>query len=224
MNSVHRRDLLMSRWRTAMVPSGYQPGALLNRLIPNLAPYECQRTAAAQLRLTLRQGVTIDVCEQPQSLFLAHIVSALFSCQGTTSLTESVTLSVIQRGWWRRTAIGYRIKEKNASARRLLAALRFYPELAATLTALDFRRITLTLRAGRWMLGIKHFAASEVVSRLPASRLYLKLLPEQRRLLLSALLMFSQLMSHLNQMEDDEVTAVDVPALSLMQTERGNKL
>ena len=81
----------------------------------------------------------------------------------------------------------------------MIAALRRYPQIAETLEQLDFRRIQLTVAAGHWRLEIEHFAASEVVSRLPAGRRYLRLEPEQRRLLLSSLLMIGQLMEKLDE-------------------------
>lgn len=76
----------------------------------------------------------------------------------------------------------------------LIATLQQYPQIGDTLAKLDFRHATLTITEGRWQLDIEHFAASEVVSRLPASRRYLRLEAEQRRLLLSSFLMVSQLM------------------------------
>ena len=49
------------------------------------------------------------------------------------------------------------------------------------------------------MAGYRTFCRSEVVSRLPAGRRYLRLEPEQRRLLLSSLLMIGQLMERLDE-------------------------
>ena len=59
--------------------------------------------------------------------------------------------------------------------------------------------LTLEAEAGHWRLNIEHFAASEVVSRVPASRRYLPLAREQRRLLLSSFLMIHQLMGQVTQ-------------------------
>ncbi|KFK94990.1 MULTISPECIES: DUF3156 family protein [unclassified Serratia (in: enterobacteria)] len=183
LNRVWRRD-----------PPGYQPGATLNRLAHNLQPYACERLAGSQLRLTLPQGPTIDIYEQVQSLFLAHIVTHRFRLQGRTRLAEPLVLKVITGGWLRRNGVIYRTKAHHQGAQRLLALLHQYPQIAATLEQLDFRRVTFTVQQGLWQLEIEHFAASEVVSRLPASRRYLRLEAEQRRLLLSCFLMFSQLM------------------------------
>lgn len=183
LNRAWRRD-----------PPGYQPGAALNRLANNLQPYACERLSANQLRLTLPQGPSINICEQVQSLFLAHIVTHRFRLQGLTTLAEPLVLKVITGGWLRRNGVIYRTKAKHASAQRLLTMLHQYPQIGATLEKLDFRYVTLQVKDGGWQLEIEHFAASEVVSRLPASRRYLRLEAEQRRLLLSSFLMIGQLM------------------------------
>jgi hypothetical protein len=180
-------------------PPGYQPGATLDRLISNLRPYACERVTPQQLRLSLPQGPVIEVAEQVQSLFLAHIVTHRFRLQGRTRLAEPVVLSIITGGWLRRNGVIYRTTAKHDSARQLVAALQQYPQIGEALVRLDFRRATLTLKAGDWWLEIEHFAASEVVSRLPASRRYLRLETEQRRLLLSSFLMISQLMEKLDE-------------------------
>ncbi|AYM93361.1 TPA: DUF3156 family protein [Serratia fonticola] len=175
-------------------PPGYQVGTTLNRLTANLQPYACERVAVNQLRLTLPQGPVIEVAEQVQSLFLAHIVTHRFRLQGNARFTEPLVLNIITGGWLRRKGVIYRTKAKHEGARQLIATLQQYPQIGDTLAKLDFRHATLTITEGRWQLDIEHFAASEVVSRLPASRRYLRLEAEQRRLLLSSFLMVSQLM------------------------------
>lgn len=175
-------------------PPGYQVGTTLNRLTENLQPYACERVAVNQLRLALPQGPVIEVAEQVQSLFLAHIVTHRFRLQGNARFTEPLVLNIITGGWLRRNGVIYRTKAKHDGARKLIAVLQQYPQIGDTLAKLDFRRATLTITEGRWQLDIEHFAASEVVSRLPASRRYLRLEAEQRRLLLSSFLMVSQLM------------------------------
>ncbi|WP_411751105.1 DUF3156 family protein [Serratia sp. (in: enterobacteria)] len=180
-------------------PPGYRPGTTLDRLVNNLRPYACERVAVGQLRLTLPQGPVIEVSERVQSLFLAHIVTHRFCLQGCARFTDPLVLNIITGGWLRRNGVIYRTKAKHDSAQQLIAALRQYPQIGGTLAKLDFRRATLTITEGRWQLDIEHFAASEVVSRLPASRRYLRLEAEQRRLLLSSFLMVSQLMEQCDE-------------------------
>jgi hypothetical protein len=180
-------------------PTGYQPGVTLSRLTNNLQPYACERVAPCLLRLTLPQGPVVDISEQVSALFMAHIVSQRFQRQGDCRLTEPLTLRITTGGWLRRSGVVYRASRNDATAQRVIAALQRYPQIGQTLEQLDFRRIQLTVVAGRWRLEIEHFAASEVVSRLPAGRRYLRLEPEQRRLLLSSLLMIGQLMEKIDE-------------------------
>lgn len=182
-------------WRRA--PAGYRPGAALDRLARNLAPYACERLVPGLLRLTLPQGPQIEISEQVQGLFMAHIVSHRFRLQGRCD-GQPLTLDVVTGGWLRRRGVRYLLRQRHAAAQRLLDGLLRYPQIGETLAQLDFRRVRLTVNDGRWQVDIEHFAASEVVSRLPAGRRYLRLDAEQRRLLLSSLLMIGQLMEKLN--------------------------
>lgn len=183
-------------WRRA--PSGYRPGAALDRLARNLEPYACERLAPGLLRLTLPQGPQIEIGEQVQGLFMAHIVSHRFRLQGACAMQLPLTLDVVTGGWLRRRGVRYLLRQRHAAAQQVLDGLQCYPQIGETLAQLDFRRVRLTVKDGRWQVEIEHFAASEVVSRLPAGRRYLRLDAEQRRLLLSSLLMIGQLMEKLN--------------------------
>lgn len=180
-------------------PPGYRPGVTLDRLVLNLQPYVCERISLRQLQLRLPQGPVIDVNEQVQSLFLAHIVTHHFCLQGQTTLEEPVRLQITAGGWLRRRGIIYHSKTPDVESQKLITALHHYPQIADTLAQLDFRRMTLEAAAGHWRLSIEHFAASEVVSRVPATRRYLRLEREQRRLLLSSFLMIHQLMGQVTQ-------------------------
>ncbi|WP_061794835.1 DUF3156 family protein [Serratia ficaria] len=184
-------------WRRA--PAGYRPGATLDRLAQSLPPYACERLAPSLLRLQLPQGPLIEVSERVQALFMAHIVSHRFRLQGNCALQTPLVLNVVAGGWLRRRGVIYRSRQQHPEAQRLNDALRRYPQIGETLAQLDFRRVRLAVDAGRWTLDIEPFAASEVVSRLPAGRRYLRLDAEQRRLLLSSLLMLGQLMEKLNE-------------------------
>ncbi|HGM6860518.1 TPA: DUF3156 family protein [Serratia rubidaea] len=179
-------------------PAGYRAGGALERLQADLRPYACERLSAGRLRLTLPQGPVLEVSERPQALFLAHIVSHRFCLGGDTSLTGSVRLTVRGAGWLRRRGVRYRTVGDKAAARRITEWLARYPQIGATLAQLDFRHAQLTLAAGRWQFSVEHFAACEVVSRLPPGRRYLRLTAAQRCLLLSACLMVAQLMEKMN--------------------------
>lgn len=183
-------------WRRE--PAGYRAGGALERLQADLRPYACERLSAGRLRLTLPQGPVLEVSERPQALFLAHIVSHRFCLGGATSLTGCVRLTVHGAGWLRRRGVRYRTAGDEAAARRITEWLARYPQIDATLARLDFRHAQLTLAAGRWQFSVEHFAACEVVSRLPPGRRYLRLTAAQRCLLLSACLMMAQLMEKMD--------------------------
>lgn len=183
-------------WRQE--PKGYQPGRTLERLMQDLPPYACERLAVRQLRLRLPQGLDIDICEQVQGLFMAHIVSHRFRVSGECCWSAPFTMEAVAQGGLRQRGVQYRCRRPHGGTDRLLAALDSYPQIADTLSRLDFRRARFTVAAGRWSFDIEHFAASEVVSRLPAGRRYLRLECVQRQHLLSALLMMGQLMEKLN--------------------------
>lgn len=183
---------LNRRWQRK--PTGYLAGATLNRLAASLPAYPCERLSPIELQLTLPQGPTIVIHEQAQSLFMAHIVSHRFVLTGQTTLAGEAVLQVQTTGWLRRRSVRFHPRRDTAAAQHILAVIARFPQIADTLGQLDFRRVLFTLIEGTWQLEIEHFAASEVVSRLPAARRYLRLEPEQRRLLLSVFLMISQLM------------------------------
>ncbi|AVJ16124.1 DUF3156 family protein [Serratia sp. JUb9] len=179
-------------------PAGYRAGSALDRLQADLRPYACERLSAGRLCLTLPQGPQLEISERPQALFLAHIVSHRFSLSGRTALTGSARLTVRGTGWWRQRGVRYCTAGDEAAARQLTGWLARYPQIGATLAQLDFRHAQLTLAAGRWQFSIEHFAACEVVSRLPPGRRYLRLTAAQRCLLLSACLMVAQLMEKID--------------------------
>lgn len=181
------------------VPSGYQPGQTMNRLRQNLIAYPCERISERHMRLTLPQGGEVDIFEEVQGLFMAHIVNNRFQVSGPCKWSESFEMKVSARGWIKHLGIQFKVRPLDGSATLLEAALKRYPRIEETFSLLDFRRARLIVSAGRWTCDIEHFAGSEVVSRVPAGRRYIKLEKEQRRRLLSALLMMKQLMENLNE-------------------------
>ena len=60
---------------------------------------------------------------------------------------------------------------------------------------LDFTHCHIAVKNGVWRCEIEPYTASEMVSRIPAARRYLRLTDQQRHRLLSALQLISQLMS-----------------------------
>lgn len=196
-------------WRNKLrraAPAGYCCGATLTRLLPALARWSPERLSAGRLRLALPGGVEVRITEAPRPLFLAHLVSCRFRVQGATRLNGPLRLLARDRGWLRRRGMVFYSRHSHPDSRRLLAALNDYPQIAARLSALDFRHWEMVVEGGRWWLEIEPFAASEVVSRLPPGRRWLRLVPDQQHALLSVLLMFSQLMARIDEQMADETT------------------
>ncbi|WP_256125211.1 DUF3156 family protein [Photorhabdus luminescens] len=192
-------DGIWRRLNKPRYPTGYQAGITLNRLEQNLSPYCCERLSAESLQVTLPDGLQIEVCEKPKALFLAYIVSCCFRLQGITSLKEKIVIKAKVKGIFRRKTVIYYCCHGAEFGQQIIDLLNQYPLIGETLAELDFRDLVLNIHQGQWQFEVEHFAASEVVSRLPASRRYLRLTSEQRYLLLSTLLMFSQLIGKLDE-------------------------
>ena len=62
-------------------PSGYRPGAALDRLARNTEPYACERTAPSLLRLTLPQGPQIEIGEQVGGCLWRISSATAFGCR-----------------------------------------------------------------------------------------------------------------------------------------------
>ncbi|WP_350304731.1 DUF3156 family protein [Photorhabdus viridis] len=190
-------DRVWRRLNKPRYPIGYHAGVTLSRLEQNLSPYCCERLSAKSMQIILPDGLQIEVCEKPKALFLAYIVSCCFRLHGITSLKEKIVIKAKVKGIFRRKSVTYYCCRGAESGQQVIDLLNQYPLIGETLAELDFRDLTLNIYQGQWQFEVEHFAASEIVSRLPASRRYLRLTVEQCHLLLSTLLMFSQLMGKL---------------------------
>ena len=62
---------------------------------------------------------------------------------------------------------------------------------------LDFKRLRLERGEGRWTVTLEHMGGSEVVNRMPAFRRYIRISPQQRDLLLTALIGLKRLLEGL---------------------------
>ncbi|WP_315708366.1 DUF3156 family protein [Brenneria uluponensis] len=177
------------------LPAGYLAGATLRRLQDNLAPHQMEPSPPANLQLTLPDGGFVHIREQVQRLFMAHIVSCPFSSSGTIPLDGAFMLTVMHTGMVRRNAVRFQTKSAAAEAHMLATSLQEDKRLMDLLLGLDFRRCEISVAERRWTLSIEHFAASEVIGRLPAGRRYLKLTPAQRKKLLMAIMLFRRHLS-----------------------------
>ncbi|HDN2510856.1 DUF3156 family protein [Providencia stuartii] len=174
------------------LPTGYQAGLTLNRIERDMAPYPCEWRAPGVLLILPQPSLTIDVTERVRKLFLAFIVYSRFSVSGFCDENLNAKIVVKTRGSVRKKHIHF--VSKQPDGQKVIGWLNAYPIIRETLEELDFNSCQITLSHGHWRCEIEPFTASELVSRVPATRRYLKIAPTQRYRLLSSLQLINQLM------------------------------
>ncbi|MDR9617035.1 DUF3156 family protein [Providencia rettgeri] len=183
---------LGSRLTKKRLPVGYQTGLTLNRIERDMLPYPCEWRAPGALLIQLQPELTIEVTERPRKLFLAFIVYSRFAVSGICHQDINAKIEVKTRGSVRKKHIHFVSKQIDGA--KVIGWLNEYPIIRQTLEELDFNRCQIELNHGQWRCEIEPFTASEMVSRIPATRRYLRLESKQRHRLLSALQLISQLM------------------------------
>ncbi|OAN27162.1 DUF3156 family protein [Pseudomonas oryzihabitans] len=176
-------------WSFWKQPAGYRPGATLARLVRDLPGLQVTALAIDHLQVGQEgQGWTFEIRERPQALFLMHLVTCRFQWQRPTCAGTPVRIRLRHSGWWRRTGLAFRILAgRDPALERWCADLVRDPALIEALQVLDFRELELERRQGQWRLVLEPYAASEVVSRFPAYRRYLRLPPDQAQAALQVL-------------------------------------
>lgn len=176
------------------LPAGYHPGATLQHVQRNFEPHLVTWRDATHAQLHLPDSCEINMEERVQRLFMAHIVTCPFHCYGPLSSNDNFSIEIKHTGLIRRSGVCFKTSSPLAIAHQWVNHLRQNVPLMALLLTIDFRRCQLTAVNQRWTFTLEHFAASDVVSRLPPSRRYLPLLSAQRKaLLMSMMLMRKQL-------------------------------
>ena len=185
------RERLLAR----RAPSGYRPGATLACLERNLGQ---QNLVAAGVIHDPAQGWQAKVHERVEAHLLMHIVTCEFQLQLPAPHGREVSLELRHTGALRRTGLAcvYR-KGDRARFAQLRDRLLQQAALVAALMPLDFKRLTLAWRDGRWWLTLEHMGGSEVVNRLPAFRRYIPISPPQRAHLMASLAQFNTLLPSL---------------------------
>lgn len=178
-------------------PSGYRPGVTLEYLRRNLGLAGCQVLEPGRARFSLAGGVEFEVRERTESQLLMHIVVCEFRLQCSAASEGTATLELHHSGAIRRTGLGWKQKGGEAGLlERVRQRLEQDPALLQALMPLDFKRLRLERGAGLWTLVLEHMGGSEVVNRLPAFRRYIRISPEQRDALLTALVGFNRLLEN----------------------------
>ncbi|MCG5379685.1 MULTISPECIES: DUF3156 family protein [Providencia] len=173
------------------LPAGYQTGLTLNRVEKDMAPYPCEWGAPGVLHVQPQPELTIEVTERPRKLFLAFIVYSRFAVSGQCTDSINAKIEVKTRGTIKKKHIHF--VSKQMDGQKVIEWLNEYPITRQTLEELEFNHCEIEFSRGRWRCEIEPYTASEMVSRIPATRRYLRLIKKQRYYLLSALQLINQL-------------------------------
>lgn len=173
------------------LPAGYQTGLTLNRVEKDMAPYPCEWGAPGVLHVQPQPELTIEVTERPRKLFLAFIVYSRFAVSGQCTDSINAKIEVKTRGTIKKKHIHF--VSKQMDGQKVIEWLNEYPIIRQTLEELEFNHCEIEFSRGRWRCEIEPYTASEMVSRIPATRRYLRLIKKQRYYLLSALQLINQL-------------------------------
>lgn len=187
------KSSIWKRLNKNRLPAGYQLGLTLNKLERDILPYQCEWGAPGELLIRLQDELIIQVTERVKTLFMAFIVFSRFSIAGHCNQEINAQVTVKTRGNWRKKYIDFTSKDEEGQS--FIKLLAQYPVIAQTLEELDFNHCHLEIKNGVWRCEIEPFTASEMVSRIPATRRYLRLTQQQRHRLLSVLQLFHQLMA-----------------------------
>lgn len=183
---------IWQRLNKKRLPAGYQQGLTLNRIERDILPYQCEWGAPGELLIHPQASLTIRVTERVKTLFMAFIVFSRFSVTGRCGSAINAQITVKTRGSLKQKHVHFISKDEEGQA--VVNLLKEYSIIAQTLEELDFNYFHLVIKDGVWHCEIEPFTASEMVCRMPAIRRYLRLTPEQRHRLLSALQLFQQFM------------------------------
>ena len=166
-------------------PTGYRPGATLERVRRNLgqSSFEFSAPVSAQFQFSPK-GPLIEVHERAEAQLLMHMVLTEFRFHTPASQWSEGCYQVHHTGAIRRTGlVCRRRKGPQAFADSLTRELSTNPVLREALMPLDFKTLTLEYNGGGWDVALEHMGGSEVVNRMPAFRRYISLSVEQTRLL-----------------------------------------
>ncbi|MEQ5520107.1 DUF3156 family protein [Providencia rettgeri] len=173
------------------LPAGYQTGLTLNRVEKDMAPYPCEWGAPGVLHMQPQPELTIEVTERTRKLFLAFIVYSRFAVSGQCTDSINAKIEVKTRGTIKKKHVHF--VSKQMDGQKVIEWLNEYPIIRQTLEELEFNHCEIEFSRGRWRCEIEPYTASEMVSRIPATRRYLRLIKKQRYYLLSALQLINQL-------------------------------
>ncbi|WP_280287477.1 DUF3156 family protein [Pseudomonas sp. BN417] len=154
----------------------------------DLSPLRAEPLDAATARFTSADGeLDFEVREVVQAQFLMHLVVTEFVLRVPAATSGSARIKVNHHGAIRRQGLACKVRAGDAQELDgLLARLQGDAGLLAALMPLDFKRLWIEWEGRHWVVRLEHMGASEVVSRMPSFRRYIRLAPVQRQHLLQA--------------------------------------
>jgi len=176
--------------------SGYRKGATLARGLLDLGGRCVGEIDGAQAELVTPDGaLSFHVREIVESQFMMHVVTLEFALRIPCAPASDGIVDVRHTGMLRRRALEFNVKRgASGDFQPLLVRLSSSSALSKALMLLDFQRCQVSADAAGYSVRIEHYGASEVVSRMPAVRRYIRLTHIQSGALLSALAAFRELL------------------------------
>jgi hypothetical protein len=179
-------------------PAGYRPGALLARLRQDFARLEYEALDDARARFhcpDLRLDFLAE--ERVHAQFLMHVVTTNFLHYLPCDAGSPARIRVRHRGAWTRQGLECVITRgsEDVSVHEAVRRLSTDTALETAMLPLDFTDFELERQPTRWVVTLVHYGASEVVYRFPATRHYVRLVPEQLQAILQTFARLSNLLS-----------------------------
>jgi hypothetical protein len=159
-------------------PPGYRPGATLDRAIADLrGKLAVVAPGAASAHLISPDGsLKCEIRERVERHFMMHIVSTELRQTVAAVVEPGLRIEIRNSGWLRRTGIVCSVAARQREAASgITGRIMDDPRLSRSLMALDFRRCCLESSDQGWSVLVEPYGASEVVSRMPSFRRYIRM-------------------------------------------------
>lgn len=178
-------------------PPGYRPGATLERAIKEVrGTLTVTGQGVAHASLASPSGsLKCEIREQVERHFLMHIVTLQISLTVPSTAVPGARLKIRNSGVLFRSGIACAVPSRyQAVLKQLKDILEVNTTLAAVLMKLNFRRCELFGTEDGWQICLEPYGASEVVSRMPSFRRYIRLGREQADYMVTALHTLQQIL------------------------------
>ena len=171
-------------------PPGYRQGATLDRVMADVrGKLTVTSLGAAHAHLSSADGsLKCKIRERVERHFLMHIVALEVSLTVPAAAVPGGRLEIRNSGVMFRKGIVCAVPTNClAEMKAIKDMLEGNKALVAALMVLDFRRCELVGTETGWQICLEPYGASEVVSRMPSFRRYIRLGREQTDSLIMAL-------------------------------------